>query len=436
MHVHGSFGEKVTYTARLSVRLADPVDPDLLGPALEKTQRRYPYLSLRIRRDGESYYYEENPLPVVLLRRDGPVTLNAEETNHHVWAVCCSGEYLHLDMYHGATDGTGMYQVLATLLYYYCARRYGVTDRAGIRTLEDPVLPEETRDPQDELPPPDPSRAPAPPMAEAFTLETDGGLTPSEPTIWDIELPEEALMRFTSAHDASPGTLISLLLARTIDGLYPRRDKEIVSVYVVNARPMLKAEQTFHNCLSMALFGYSDRIRAMPLTRQCTVYRGKTFVQSDEDRVREAMAANAAYVRAAARAAPGLEEKKRSFGQMFRGGEGLVTFLVSYTGKWRHPALGAYMREFWAHPPNTFSLMAELSAAGGTVFLSLQQRFREDTVREAFLRQLEENGIPYTVKRRMGSDVAAFPEPDSADSPPYAFRPGAGGDERTERKAP
>ena len=411
MHVHGSFGAKVAYTARLSVRMTDPVDPALLERALEKTRRRYPYLCVRMERDGESFYYEDNPLPVVLLRRDGSAALNAEETNHHVWAVCCSGEYLHLDMYHGVTDGTGMYQVLATLLYYYCALRYGLTEHGGIRTLEDPVRPEELRDPQDGLAPPEGPQGAPPVLTPAFTLETDGGLTPSPPTLWDVELPEEAFMRFTSAHDASPGTLVSLLLARAVDGLYPRRDKEIVSAYVVNARPMLGAEETCHNCLSMVLFDYSDRIRAMPLTRQCTVYRGKTFLQSDGDRVRAAMAMNAAAVRQAVQESPTLAEKERIFGEMFQGGEGLVTFLVSYTGQWRHPALGSYMRELWGHPPNTFSLMAELGAAGGKVFLTLQQRFREDTVREAFLRQLEENGIPYAVRRRMASDIAAFPPP-------------------------
>ena len=96
---------------------------------------------------------------------------------------------------------------------------------------------------------------------------------------------------------------------------------------------------------------------------------------------------------------------------MFRGGEGTISFLVSYTGKWKHPALGGYMRELWAHPPNTFGLMVEIGAAGGKIFLTVQQRFREDTVRRAFLRQLEEHGVPYTLRRVMPGDTAAFPEP-------------------------
>ncbi len=413
MHVHGAFGAKVDYTMRATVRLPHPVDAALLRWALEQTQRRYPYLSVQLKKGADVCYYEDNPRPVALLPTDGRILLNSEETNFHVWAVCWTEDRIHLDMFHGATDGIGLYRVLETLLYYYCAKRYGVTEHRGIRTLEDPVEPEEYLDPQDALPPPEQTRYPASPPGEAFTLERDGGLTPSAPTLWDVEIPEDAFLRFTSAHDASPGVMVSLLLARAIDGLYPQRSREIVSAYVINARPMLRADRTHHNCLGMALFPYSERVRAMPLTRQCTVYRGMTFVQSDEDRIAETLAVSAEQIRAAVRRAATFEAKKQVFGQMFRGGEGVISFLVSYTGQWRHPALGAYIRELWLHPPNTFSLLTEISAAGGKMFLTFQQRFLENTVRTAFLRQLEEYRVPYILRRTMAGDNARFPEPES-----------------------
>ncbi len=410
MHVHGAFGAQVDYSVRLTVRLADPIDGQLLRSALEKTQKRYPYFSRRLRAGATGFYYENNPQPVVLLQTDDPARLNAEETNFHLWAVCWSEDRIHLDFFHGITDGTGMYRVLATLLFYYCAARYGVTDHRGILTLEDPILPEETTDPQDTLFPPE-NAAPAAPLQEAFTLETDGGLTPSGPTIWDLEIPEDTFIRFTSANDASPGTMISLLMAQAIDALYPNRRKDIISAYVINGRPMLGAALTHHNCLTMALFNYQSRIQKMPFDRKCTVYRGMTFLQSDADVVKSGMGANAVQIRAAAQGIETLEGKKQAFGEAFSGGDGYVTFLVSYTGKWKHPAVGAYIREFWTHPPNTFSLMVEISAVNGRIFLSVQQRFQEDTVRESFLRQLEAHGIPYTLRRVMESDIAHIPEP-------------------------
>ena len=205
--------------------------------------------------------------------------------------------------------------------------------------------------------------------------------------------------------------LISLLMAHAIADLYPERSKDIISAYVINARPMLGAMETHHNCLGMALLTYDRRVRAMPFDRQCTVYRGMTFVQSDADRVRRDMAANDEQLRAVAGSDTTREEKKQLLGPPFRGGDGYVSFLVSYTGKWKHPTVGEKIRAFWTHPPNTFSLMVEIAAVNGKIFLSIQQRFREDRVRESFLRQLERHGIPYTLRRVMESDIARMTEP-------------------------
>ena len=461
MHVHGGFGQKVDYTVRMSVRMKDAVDADLLADALEKTQRRYPYFCVRIKKGEAAYYYEENPLPVVLLSRNGRVSLNTDEVNGHVWAVCYCEDYIHLDFYHGITDGAGMYKVLSTLLYYYCAERYGASKDRNVKTLADPalpeqmvkpvalkkavfVLPEETEDPQDKLPDVDLSKIPPSSMKPAFTLDTDGGLTPSEATIWDVEIPEEPFMRFVTDNDSTPGTMVSLLLSRAVYNLYyepqpqllwhtsahadePQPDKpqelrawqtnasapekDIITAYVINARPMLGANNIQHNCLGMAILDFDERIAEMPLTRQCTIYRGKTFAQSFDETIRDSMTVNAARTRAAAEAAPTLDAKNEVFGQAFAGGEGFITILVSYIGKWPYPILGEHICELWTHPPNTFSLMVEISAAGGKIFLTIQQRFHEDCVREAFLRELEEYGIPYKVLRVMESDVARMPEP-------------------------
>lgn len=412
MHVYGCFGAGVDYTVRLTARLTENIDPAALRRAVDMTALRYPHFCVRLRGDERAYRYEDNPLPVVLLLTDEKICLNSEASNYHVWCVCCAEDRLHLDFFHGITDGTGMYAVLSTLLYCYGRERCGLTEPGNIPTAAAPAAEAELNDPQDALSRTETAPAPAAPMEKAFCFETDGGLTPSEATLWDIRIPERAFIPFSSANDASPGTMVSLLLARAVARLYPHREKEIVSAYVINARPMLGAADTCHNCLSMALFPYSERISAMPFDRQCTAYRGMTFIQSDEERVRAAVAGNARAIRHAAEAAKTLAEKKEIFGRMFNGGEGLITFLVSYVGRWRYGAVASMLREIWVHPPNTFSLMAEIGAAGGNLCLTLQQRFREDTVRETFLRQLGEYGIPYLVIRRTPCDNAAFPEPE------------------------
>ena len=405
MHVYGAIGAKVDYAVRFKVRLKDKIDPDALKSAVSSASLRFPYFMGHLVCAGESFEYAGNDLPVAVINSDARVTLNSAQTNYHVWAVSYLDDIIYLDFFHGITDGTGMYRVLATILYYYCKSVYGID---VITELESSDIEAEMADPQDtieEVPAPDTSYTPA------FTLETDGGLTKSSPVIWDVKIPEDAFVKFVRENDSTPGTMVELLMGKAINSLYPERTKPIISSYVINARPMVGAEATNHNCLGMSIFDYSPLVSSMPLSTQGTVYRGKTFVQSRGEQVATGLAVNASTVKGVMKSTPSLEARKEIFTAMFNGGEGFISYLVSYPGKWKYPSIGQYMKEFWTHPPCTFSLMVILGAAGGNISLSIQQRFSEKTVVEAFLSLLRERGIPYEIISSGTSDVAGFEAP-------------------------
>ena len=206
--------------------------------------------------------------------------------------------------------------------------------------------------------------------------------------------------------------MVSILFARAIDALYPKREKVIMSRYPVNARPMLHAEKTHHNCLSGVSFPYTDRVKAMPFERQCTVHRGTTFIQSDADKVRGLLMGVASYVRSMLHRLPTLEAKKQAFGQMMSRGDTAYTYIVSYVGQWKLKALSPYIMEFWTHAPSANPLVTEIAAVNGKIFLSVHQTFQEDTIIKSFLRQLEENGISYQIRKPVEPDIARFPEPE------------------------
>ena len=405
MHVYGAIGAKVDYTVRFKVRMKDKIDPDVLTSAVSSASLRFPYFMGRLVCTGESFEYADNDLPVAVINSDARVTLNSAQTNYHVWAVSYLDDVIYLDFFHGITDGTGMYRVLATILYHYCKTVYGIDD---IPELESSDIEAEMADPQDtieEVYAPDASYTPA------FTLETDGRLTKSSPVIWDVKIPEDAFVKFVRENDSTPGTMVELLMGKAINSLYPDRTKPIISSYVINARPMVGAEATNHNCLGMSIFDYSPLVNSMPLSTQGTVYRGKTFVQSREEQVASGLAVNSSTVKGIMNSTPSLEARKEIFTAMFNGGEGFISYLVSYPGKWKYPSIGQNIKEFWTHPPCTFSLMVILGAAGGNISLSIQQRFSEKTVVEAFLSLLKENGIPYEIISSGASDVAGFEAP-------------------------
>ena len=211
-----------------------------------------------------------------------------------------------------------MYTVLSTLLYYYGVECGTVMSPGNILTVEVPVGAKESSDPMDLMGESTFDAYVTPEAEAAFSLVANGGLTPAAATLWDIVIPEKAFIPFTSAHDASPGTMVSLLLARAIDRLYPDRKKKIVSAYVINARPMLDASQDSHNCLGMAFLPYSDRIKKLSFAAQCTAYRGMTILQSDKERVIALMAENARQIRSARDGARTLDEIKVYLGRCSR----------------------------------------------------------------------------------------------------------------------
>ena len=90
---------------------------------------------------------------------------------------------------------------------------------------------------------------------------------------------------------------------------------------------------------------------------------------------------------------------------------GSITYAVSYVGQWKHKEIGAHIREFWTHVPGRNGLLTEIAAINGNIFLSITQDYKEDKLYKAFLRELDELGIPYTEKRTMANDVPRFDEP-------------------------
>ena len=384
---HGS------YTIRFHLRLDHRVDGQKMRTALDRTARRYPYFCVTLKRNEREFYYEANDKPVALLHTSKAVTLGDPQTNGHIWAVCYDEDNLYVDFFHGRSDGAGVYSLIATLLHYY----FNEECDPGIRTLDSPVSEAETHDPVDDLPLIDLRKLdlPASPKAlnlmEASGLERAGG----KGLILKLAIPEESLLQFTKSHDGTPGVLLSVLMARAIERVHPRHEEPLIGSYVVNARPMLGANDSFHNCGNRVVFHYDDRIRRLPLDRQCTVYRGKVFVQADDDAVVRGMAIAGSMAQMILDI-PDLSSKAATARRAMEGTYDAATYIVSYVGKWKYPQVGKHIREFWVETPSDTFPLIELSAINGNVFVSFLQPFSERLYFDALLDELRENGIPYT----------------------------------------
>ena len=393
-------------TCRITVRMKDVVELPLMQEALCQTQTRYPYYSVRLaiasdEHGYEHYEYDDNPKPWVLNACKEPVELFGEASHYHQVAFACWDDCVAIDFFHGLTDGTGAYNVLRTLIYEYCRRRYDAgLSSDGIRKVGEAIDDCEWKDPASQ-PKPALHALPVPTLPKAINLITDAACPLREKyEVVNILVGEQQLMDYVRRNDTSPATLMSLLMARTVNRVHPDcQDAVPVVTMGANQRPALHAAKACQSITSAVFLPLTDDIRYADLETQETTFRGITLLQNDADtmaarfwRSKEGMDQIDQMPTVAARheAAKGLTQRTQT----------MTTCFVSYVGKANFGAAERYIREMHTEVYSTHALGAEISAVSGTFCISFMQLFTTDEYLNAFLEELRQIGLNYTVTER------------------------------------
>jgi hypothetical protein len=379
--------------------MRDLIDPDVLRSAVDATMGRYPYFCVELQKKDGQYVFSENRRPVVITNSLHGVELNSEASNYHMISFSWQDNWIVLDVFHGMTDGAGAYEVVRTLLYYYCSERYGVRLQAeGIRLLGDDIPEQEWADPvvnRTDLPQPQRGEQ----MPDALNLVASAGLEEDRRhTVYSIAISESEFMRFNLDNDGSPGTMVSLLLSRAIARLFPDAKDVIRIVLCVNQRKALHAPLAHQSLVGAAFLEYKDKMRDWPLSKQATVYRGMVFAQTAEDKVLAGVASQQGIA--------GLLLSKESDQERLGVASYInalsakvITATVSYVGKANFKEAEQYIRDFrlWTSSAAD-GLTVEISAVNGRFTLDFLQTFSSPVFVNAFLGELEENGIVYDLQ--------------------------------------
>lgn len=383
---------------RIRIRMRDLIDPDVLRRAVDTTMERYPYFCVELQKKDGRYIFAENRRPVVITHSLHGVDLNSPESNYHMIAFCWQDNWIILDVFHGMTDGTGAYEIVRTLLYYYCSGRYNVTlNDSGIRLAGDEISQEEWIDPvagRTDLPTP-----PRAELSDALSLTASAGLDKDgRHTVYSIAISESEFMRFNLDNDGSPGTMVSLLLSRAIAKLFPAAENVIRIALCVNQRKALHAPLAHQSLVGGVMLEYKDKLRDWPLDRQATAYRGMVFAQSQEEVVLGGLASSSGIGRMIL-SKDSDQERIGVAGYIEKLASRIVTATVSYVGKANYREAERYIRDFrlWTSPASN-DLLIEISAVNGRFTLEFIQRFSSPVYVNAFLKELEENGIQYDLQ--------------------------------------
>jgi hypothetical protein len=406
-------GAEMSWTVRMTLKIRDAVRGDLLRQAVELTRQRYPYyqVKLGLRKDNagtEYFVYEDNSEPWVVSEGERPVRLIGPESNNHLLAFCFWDDCIAIDFFHCLTDGTGAYNILRTLLYEYCSRRYDATlSRENIRVAGDTISPAEWEDPAAQPKPDNLHPLPLPERKQCINLTTQAKTIVNEPVeTVNILVEEQEMMKYVSSGDTSPATLVSLLLTRAIARLHPDVTEGVPMVALaINQRPALgcpQAGQTMAGALRLTL---NDEMRGMDLELQQTIFRGMVALQSNEDNVIEGFW-QTQNTQDIFEKVPTLEGRHQAMAKAFIVALSAASACVSYVGKANLGAAEQYVSEMYTEAYTPYALTIEMSAVGGTFCISLMQRFADDTYLNAFLDELHWIGISYHIATRHPTTVA------------------------------
>lgn len=380
---------------RIKIRMRDLIDPDCLRAAVDITMKRYPYFCVELKKKEGQYVFEDNPRPVVITDSLQGVELNSESSNYHMISFSRDRNWMIMDVCHSMTDGAGAYEVLRTLLYYYCSNKYGIRLTEGkIRLYGDVITEEEWEDPvvkAEELP-----SAPRLEIPAALNLIEAAGLRDDkQKTVYSVTIPESEFMKFNIENDGSPGTMVSLFLSRTIAKLFPENKNVIRITLCLNQRNALHAPLAHQSLVGGVMLEYKDKMRDWPLKKQATAYRGMVFAQSQEETVLAGVASQKGINQMILLKETD-EERVEVAGYIGQMARKYVTATVSYVGQANYQEAERYIRDFrgWTSSSSDMILI-EISAVNGRFTLDFIQAFSNPLFVNAFLRELDENGITY-----------------------------------------
>ncbi len=393
-------GEQFKNTIRFAVEFFEDVEPEALRCAADQVQKRYPYFSVKIEREKESFILAENDLPFVITPDETPVCLNSAESNGHLLAFAWKGRTVWIDISHFICDGNGLAPLVKTLSYYYLQHRYGSSgiDTAGIRLVTDRIAEGEYVYPFPDAPIPDEYPLAVRPKEYHPFLIPDEDFDCGGNYACHLQVRQKELMKYAKSKEASPVSFISVMVFEALMNLYPETEKDIVIQIPHEYRKAL-GRPLSHDCLARVFFvKLSAKDRNKPLELLNTSVRGQMILAIDESADIEAingMLQLEAYMKTLP-----LEGKKQTMQALVASSLTNCTWGISYTGNISWGGMEKYIRDVHVlagEKQRRNSLGIEVFTLGENFTLCIMQPGKNPAFVQELIRVFARHGIDCTL---------------------------------------
>ena len=388
-------------SVRIHVRMKDEVDVNALDKAVNTAIRRYPYFAVKVTVDEDGAYVlvPNDKKIVVMPTADKLPSLGDGSINDHLLFVDYSGKDIYFNISHTMSGGKGIQPWLMTNIYEYVKARYNVEPYAPhIIKADSDLLPGELDEPtMDMLTTEEPisirKNVKAPVLGPDYLK---GVFIPikSDPNYLIVTIEQQDLLKVAKLNDSSVVSLFLVLLARTLDKVFPAKSRIIVAETAHNLRESVGLPNTHCDFLSHVFVDYDRDTLNGDLEKLGTKTRGQIIIQTDPT-VSHAQIRKLFTLYEEIDKVHGLKAKRKymakhslSTGKDAQHG----SFLANYTGLMDWGEVADYV-EWFAYVIEGH-LTVEISAMAGKIYVAIMQVIKTDKYINLFREELEKVGIP------------------------------------------
>ena len=387
-------------TIRFAAEFYDGVNPEALDYAVRQVQKRYPYYSVKVEKDGEKFILVENSLPFVITAGEEPVCLNSTASNMHLLAFAWKDRTIWVDISHFVCDGNGLAPLIKTLVYYYLEHLYGNDgiNTSDIRLVTDNIPKEEYEYPFPKAPIPNENPLSIPKRTYKPYFFPDEFFDGNGSYAYNLQVPQQALMKYARGNDGSPISFLCVMMYKAMMNLNPEMNSDIVFQIPHEYRKALH-RPLYHDCLARVLYiilASKDRDKSVELLN--TAVRGQIILGSDEsadiDTI-NGMIQLDAYMQSMP-----LDSKKQTMREIVAQSMTANTFGVSYTGNIGWCGMGRYIRDvhlYAGEKERHQTISVELFTVGENFSICMMQPGKNPVFMNELIRCFADCGINCTL---------------------------------------
>ncbi len=388
----------------VEIRLHKRVSGSFLNQALTEAIKRYPYLNTKlIELDGD-FYIVKNDMGLNARRTPNLMKLGSVACGYHLIDITYYKNTIYVSFHHALCDGKGIKPFIETLIYYYCKLRYkSKAESNGIRLANSPLLDNETTEPNLGTYSFDESKKAPEVSRDAFKLPENVKEEHESDYRYEILIDAGSFMKVCKESGATPAILSSVLLSRGIANIYPDFDKPINANIAVDIRDALDLANTFKNCVRSMPLPFTREFLQMTLSEQAKNQRELLNAQRDKDNCRR-QANMSLGLFEKLDSLEGYQAKQKMMD--FFNGMLLNTYIISYLGQMILNENAQYIDAIGFYNSGAVGLGVTMMSVGNKFCLNFKQSFESDKYVKAFLSELNELDIKYSV-----SEVIPFLTP-------------------------